>query len=41
MPVARIPDPQNRMRERENAASTLTTMVMATTHSVTTTVFLK
>ena len=41
MPVARMPEPQNLIRPSENAASTLTTMVIATTHSVTITVFLK
>jgi len=41
MPVARIPEPQKRMRESEKAASTLTTMLMATTHNVTMMVFLK
>ncbi len=34
-------EPQKRMRPSENAASTLTTMVIATTHTVTMTVFLK
>ena len=34
-------EPQNRMRPSENAASTLTTMVIATTQTVTITVFLK
>ena len=34
-------EPQNLMRPSEKAASTLTTMVIATTHSVTITVFLK
>ena len=34
-------DPQNRMRPSANAASTLITMVIATTHTVTMTVFLK
>ncbi len=32
-------EPQNFMRPSENAASTLTTMVIATTHSVTIAVF--
>ncbi len=41
MPVARMPEPQNRMRPSENAASTLITMVMMTTQTVTITVFLK
>ena len=41
MPVARMLEPQNFMRPSENAASTLTTMVIATTHTVTITVFLK
>ena len=34
-------EPQNFMRPSANAASTLTTMVMATTHTVTIAVFLK
>ena len=34
-------EPQNFMRPSEKAASTLTTMVIATTHTVTITVFLK
>jgi hypothetical protein len=34
-------EPQNFIRPSEKAASTLTTMVIATTHSVTITVFLK
>ena len=33
--MARMPDPQNLMRPSANAASTLTTMVIATTHTVT------
>ena len=41
MPVARMLEPQNFMRPSEKAASTLTTMVIATTQSVTITVFLK
>ena len=41
MPVARMLEPQNFMRPSENAASTLTTMVIATTQTVTITVFLK
>ncbi len=41
MPVARMPEPQNFMRPSENAASTLTTMVMTTTQTVTIAVFLK
>ena len=41
MPVASTPEPQNFMRPSEKAASTLTTMVMATTQTVTIAVFLK
>ena len=41
MPVARMLEPQKRMRPSANAASTLITMVMQTTSTVTMTVFLK
>ena len=41
MPVARMLEPQNFMRPSEKAASTLTTIVIATTHTVTIAVFLK
>src|SRR5438067_184799 len=35
-PVAKVAEPQNLMRESENAARMLITMVIATTHSETT-----
>ncbi len=41
MPVARMLDPQNFIRPSEKAANTLTTMVIATVHTVTMMVFLK
>ncbi len=40
-PVAKVADPQNFNRASENAANTLITMVMDTTHKDTTAEFLK